>query len=430
MDPGGYDFTPGFAWTSPQGTVTAATPGALLDAGAAPALDFDALSVFLRIGFFVGDDTPFSKIRALPCPDRPAAGEGAAGSGVTRQQAVDGFVAAFHAAIARRLPATPYQLPLSGGRDSRHILLALVEAGRPPEACVTVEHFPPRGNDDIAVAAALCRRLGIRHIVLPQPADRVPVEREKNEATHFCTDEHAQFVVLARHLRQSTTETYDGIAGDVLSQSGYLTPAAHALFAGGDAMACARHVLATSGSVSEQALARLVSAPVLRQVPRERAVVRLAREIAPHLDAPNPVASFYFWNRTRREIALAPFGLLRGLTVHTPYLDRDLVGLLSGLPAALVMDRALHTEAIARAYPWMADIPYATAGVRRPGRWRQRRLAASLARLVVTSRGLLNRGSLTAGILATLVDGDPERLWHTPLTIYLAQLGELASLDR
>jgi hypothetical protein len=169
---------------------------------------------------------------------------------------------------------------------------------------------------------------------------------------------------------------------------------------------------------------------VLRQVSRERAISRLAREIEPHLDRPNPVASFYFWNRTRREIALAPFSLMRGLTVHAPYLDRDVVDLLSGLPAALVMDRRLHTEAIAQAYPRMADIPYAMAGAQRRGRWRQRRLAATLARLVITSRGLLNRGRLTAGIMATLVDGHPERLWHTPLTVYLAQLGELASLDR
>jgi asparagine synthetase B (glutamine-hydrolysing) len=43
---------------------------ALLAAGAPAELDDAAMAVFLRIGFFVGDDTPFAAIRALPRPVR------------------------------------------------------------------------------------------------------------------------------------------------------------------------------------------------------------------------------------------------------------------------------------------------------------------------------------------------------------------------
>jgi hypothetical protein len=321
-------------------------------------------------------------------------------------------------------------MPLSGGRDSRHILLALIEAGRPPEACVTVEHFPPRGNDDIAVAADVCRRLGVRHIVLSQRPDRLAAEREKNTATHYCTDEHAQFVELADHLRRSTPVTYDGIAGDVLSQSSYLTPAAHAVFERGDPEACARYVLDDDSMVSERALSHLIAPALLREVPRARAVARLAREIAAHREAPNPVASFFFWNRTRREIALSPFALMRGVTVYAPYLDRDVFDLLAGLPASLVMDRRLHTDAIARAYPAMADVPYEARTVEHPRRWRQRQAAAGIGRVAITSRRMLNAPALAPAVLATLVDGHPHRLWHTSLAIYLAQLGALATLER
>ena len=38
----------------------------LLMEGALAELDHDALSVFLRIGFFIGEDTPFDSIRAVP----------------------------------------------------------------------------------------------------------------------------------------------------------------------------------------------------------------------------------------------------------------------------------------------------------------------------------------------------------------------------
>jgi asparagine synthase (glutamine-hydrolysing) len=322
-------------------------------------------------------------------------------------------------------------MPLSGGRDSRHILLALIEAGHTPDACVTVEHFPPRGNDDIAVAADVCRRLGVRHIVVPQRRHRLAVEREKNAATHYCTDEHAQFVALASWLREKTTITYDGIAGDVLSQSSYLTPEAHAVFERGDPEACARHVLdGYHTMVSERALSRLIAPAVFREVPRERAIAHLAREIAIHLDARNPIASFFFWNRTRREIALSPFALLHGITVYAPYLDRDVFDLLAGLPASLLLDRRFHTDAIARAYPRMAEVPYEARAVESRHPWLQRRLAAGLARVVAASGGLLNAGALAPGIVATMVDGNAQRLWHAPLAAYLGQLGELAALDR
>jgi asparagine synthase (glutamine-hydrolysing) len=389
-------------------------------------LDFDALAVFLRVGFFVGADTPFAAVRAesphIPIP---------APASLTRDEAIDAFIDTFRQAIAARLPEGPYALPLSGGRDSRHILLTLIEAGRPPSVCVTVEHFPPRGNDDAAVAARLCARFGIRHVVLPQPVDRIAIERRKNVETEFCTDEHAQFVVLADWLRASTRVTYDGIAGDVLSQSGYLTPEALAVFERGEAKACARFVLdGYPAMVSESALSRLLVPHVYRQVPRERAIARLTVEIARHLAAPNPVASFFFWNRTRREIALSPCVLMRGITVHMPFLDQGVVNLLSSLPARLLVDRRLHTDAIARAYPHAGAIPYGTPErlVNRPAA--TRRLAAGLARLVVRSRGVLQAGALLPGIAATMADGHAERLWHTSLTVYLDQLAALGSFDR
>jgi len=165
-------------------------------------------------------------------------------------------------------------------------------------------------------------------------------------------------------------------------------------------------------------------------VPRERAVAHLAREVAIHFDAPNPVASFFFWNRTRREVALSPFALMHGTTVYAPYLDRDVFDLLATLPASLLVDRRFHTDAIARAYPHMAEVPYEARTVESPRPWLQRRLAAGLARIVAVSGGMLNAGTLVPGIVATLVDGDAQRLWHASLTAYLGQLSELAALDR
>ena len=422
-----YGVRPLFEWAAPAGVVRGGLLE-LLDAGAPADFDFDALSVFLRVGFFLGNDTPFLAVRAVPPLIEPYTGPAAT---LTRDEAIDAFIAAFDAAIHRCLPTGPYQMPLSGGRDSRHILCALIAAGHPPAACVTIEHFPPRGNDDVAVAAALCGRLGVPHRVLAQRQDRVSVEIEKNHRTHFCTDEHAQFVALADYLAGNTSETYDGIAGDVLSQSGYLDPAVHALFERRAVGDIARYILDGYGTmVSEHALATLLEPRQARLVTRERALARLVREITRHLDAPNPVASFFFWNRTRREIALSPFALMGALRVHTPYLDAAVYALLSAMPAALQMDRRLHTDAIGRAYPAIADQPYETKTVRQVRRGFHRRTAVALARVLARHPGMLGRRRLLPGILVTILDGDGERLWHTSLSVYLAQLGALARRAR
>lgn len=423
-----FGFVPRFVWAGPHGRLVRPSLEALLDAGAPATLDYDALAVFLRLGFFVGADTPFAAIRAEEPHESPYTGPALR---LSRCDAVDAFIGTFRHAIRRRLPTAPYVMPLSGGRDSRHILLALVDAGCPPDACVTIDHFPPRGNDDVTIAAALCGRLGIRHAVLPQRRDRVRTEREKNRRTHFCTDEHAQFVALADYLASVTAVTFDGIGGDVLSQSWYLNVDILRLFQQGDAAAIADYLLDGYGTaVTDRALSRLLAPALLREVPRERAVARLRSEIIRHLDAPNPVASFFFWNRTRREIALAPFALMRDVTVRTPYLEVDVYALLSALPASLLMDRRLHTDAIAKAYPGVADIPYESKSTRQDVPGFHRRVALDLLRLVLPAPELFAVPALLPPLVATAIDGAADRLWHTSLTVYLAQLNALAARAR
>ena len=418
-----YGFFPLFEWAGADTRVVSTSLVTLIEQGAPRALDLDALSVFARVGFFVGADTPFESIRAVLPPALVRRR-----LDIARTDAVDGFIDLFREAIARRLPSGPFVMPLSGGRDSRHILFELRDAGHAPAACVTVRHFPPRANDDELIAEEICRTLAIEHRVIPQPRDRASLELAKNIRTHFCSDEHAQFIVLADHLRAHTRDTYDGIAGDVLSQSTYLRPDAHALFTGTDYAAAAAFVLDGYGTtMTEAALERVLAPALYRQAPRERALARLVTEISRHGDAANPVGSFFLHNRTRREVALSPFGLMRGITAYAPYLDRDLFDFLSALPAELLMDRALHTDAIARAWPQHAHLPYERKGLTIDDRWAQRALAAALARAVVrdSSRSMLRRAALLPRLMATVADGAHHRLWHATLVLYLDQIAAL-----
>lgn len=351
----------------------------LLALGVAGELDVEGLSVFSQLGFFIGEDTPFRTIRMLPPNGRLRWKEGALEvsgqylvtppSSLSREAAMDGYIQLFADAIRRTRPeAGDFALPLSGGRDSRHILLELCRQGSPPDVSVTVEHpaghWPPRPDEDAILASQVSEVAGVRHVVLRQPRSRLRAELRKNVLTHFCADEHGWSVPLLDFLAGTWTRVYDGIAGDVLSAGLFLTEERLKLMETGRVEELARS-LCCDGYLST-AVARTT------ELDQETAVSRIAAELARHREAANPVGSFFFWNRTRREIALIPLGILAEIPrVEMPYLDHDLWDFLSSLPARLLLDRRFHTDTISRAYPEYAACPYRAESGPAAGRRRQ-----------------------------------------------------------
>lgn len=345
----------------------------LLRQGAPGTLDDDAIAVFLRAGFYLGDDTPFRAIRAVPPAARLrwSAGDGlrvesrrltpgeGAGSPPTRADAVRRFGALFQSAMDGLLPGEDERvaMPLSGGRDSRHILLALLRRGRPPDRCVTARPLPPRPDEDAHVASGVARALGLPHEILPRTGDRLHDELRMHPLTDFCTDEHTWLLPLGEYLRDTAcTLAFDGIGGDVLSAGLFLTAPRLDLYARGELDALAEDILGPEGP-----LPRLLRPPWYRRWSRAAAVRRLARELEKYRACPNPVGQFYFWNRTRREITLSPWRILNGAcTVVAPYLSGDVYDFLAALPAAYFLDHAFHTDAIAAHYPDYAHLPYET----------------------------------------------------------------------
>src|SRR5262249_4336272 len=138
--------------------------------------------------------------------------------------------------------------------------------------------------------------------------------------TSFCGREHSWFRPLARYFADpdlADAPVLDGLGGDVLSAGLFLEPDALALFRRGAIAALTHRYMGYRGGhdgplpfLADQALA-----------PAEAARERLADELARHQDAANPVGSFFFWNRTRRVVALSFFAMLGGHRLVTPYLD-------------------------------------------------------------------------------------------------------------
>ena len=190
----------------------------MLALGAPKDLDYDALAVFLRIGLFIGDDTPFKHIKSLP-PDvsffwgignltivgnypvsKPV--------DISEDNAIDQFIALFRQSMQRRLSADEkFILPLSGGKDSRHILLELDHLGCRPESTITLRPYPPYYDEDIRVAGMVSEALGIDHTALERKNSYFVDELRALEITSYVSDEHAWFLALADHLKNKTKIT-------------------------------------------------------------------------------------------------------------------------------------------------------------------------------------------------------------------------------
>src|SRR5690606_25556479 len=164
-------------------------------------------------------------------------GEFAVGGRVSlsRDDAMARYAELFRAAVARCLPVEGRLcVPLSGGRDSRHILLALHALGVRPHACVTLEHLPGRPNEDARIAALLARALEVPHVVLTQPRFYVGNMLRNLRDSAMCADEGAQLPPLTDWLHAHADALFDGVGGDVMSAGLFQNQSLHALYTRGD----------------------------------------------------------------------------------------------------------------------------------------------------------------------------------------------------
>jgi hypothetical protein len=189
---------------------------------------------------------------------------------------------------------------------------------------------------------------------------------------------------------------------------------------------------------NEETLRALLTPPIYARFSRELAVSHLKSEIEKHLRSSNPIGSFFFWNRTRREIALVPYGLLGSLPkVFSPYLDHDLFDFLVSLPMAMLADHTFHSDTILRAYPQYSHIPYESraAPEQDQGELKEHFLlnaqfGRDFAKYVLFTKpsGLLRNGFLFPRSLAGLVNRkiSASAAWYAPIALYLHQLDSLS----
>lgn len=399
-------------------------------ASSIPSLELDgaALAVFLRLGYFIGADNPFAGVKTLApgaavrwpveSVDFTSARFSDQVEPLSRSEAKAQYRERFSAAVdARSHFDRDIILPLSGGRDSRHILLELISNDARPRNAVTVA----TSAEELRRARQLCSYHGIEHHAVDvQTAALLSIEIEKNRRTCWLSDEHIYGMHLEQYLSTQQGQIFDGIGGDILSNGLFYDATTLSLLRRASAEAVADHLLGKQDTLDwmQPQWHRLFS--------RERAVQRLAEEVAAHKNSPNPISSFYFWNRTRREIALVPFMLVPDrIAVSTPYLDLLLMDLFARLDADTFGAPGFHDEVIREAFPDSAGIPYATKAKGKPHTWDSMLLAARTMRFAVAANvhRLAPRTFTLPRVSRIFVSGNREKEnWWLTRFIYLAQL--------
>lgn len=425
-----YGVRPLFYASLPDGLLIAPSIATLLRLGASPILDEPAIAVFARFASFLGEDTAFRGIKALPAGGT-LSWDGSLSltrraieiepRSMGREAAIAEYAARFCRAMAR-CAGRASLVPLSGGRDSRHIAFEAKRLGSLAR-CFTLAYHPPKSNDDTAIARRVAAALAVPHEVIAAHGDRAAEERQTAFACSFMSNEHFWLTPLDRRLAGATSAEVpllDGLGGDVLSAGLFLDAERLALYRQGRLAELADRLLADGGRHLPY-----MKDPESLSLATARA--RLVEELARHAEAPNPVAAFFFWNRTRRCIAPAPFVMLGAHRVHCPYLDPEVFEFLLGLPAEHFLDHRFHTDTIHAAFPEHAGLPFeAKDGRRVRSMWHLRNYAARLmGGLLRRPLQLLDRRYCLERLGHMLVTGSNRFFWLAQSISYFAVLEEV-----
>jgi len=411
-----YGFYPLFYFVRHDEIAVSTSILRLLALGASSEFDSGGLAVFLRTGSFVGDRTPFKEIHAFP-PNAVAEWKDGVWSlsggprlppvqELTFDQAVDGYISLFRAAIEKRVrPGERVAVPLSGGRDSRHILLELCHAGHRPNFCVTVKVYPPRSNADVGIAKLLAQAVNIEHFVVRRLPSQLKQELHKNTITEFLAEHPVWALAIETFLRNKADVSYHGIAGDALSGGNFMTPELLKYYELGMTDDCARCHLDIHND--EVVLERCLEPNAYRTFNRQLALENTYEQVKVTEGTPTPSALHYFWNRSRRNMSLMPFRILnRSIEIRAPYLDYDLYDFLASLPASFQLKNDLHTRVIQRAYPEYKHIPYASGGLSTSSYRYRIHILNVLKYLIFNRSKLVNRSWVFSVLLSAVLKND------------------------
>lgn len=240
-------------------------------------------------------------------------------------------------ALRRTAPHARPVIPLSGGRDSRMILLGLRRLGIRPRLLLTADS--PTYSVDARLARELASQSGDPLEFLGRLPWNIDREYWRHTQSSFESLEHGWFLAVALRARALGGAVTDGIGAGVLSTGSLMKAEAVDLWKSArvDELADWTVAHAAGTTASFRVAVRSAGFPLATDDEVKQELVRTLRELSVY---PNPLGTFSLLHWTRRGIGASAFGLLGRENVVAPWMDAALCRAL----LAIELDEALRRD--------------------------------------------------------------------------------------
>ncbi len=322
----------------------------------------------LLFGHCLGEQTSYKNVRVLPPGANFSWQAGKSSLKINERQitqsdysykgAINTFLTLFDKSVMRRIPFGKFAMGLSGGRDSRHILLTLLKNGFKPEKVFSAHHYLNFSGNEIDIAKKLSNHFNVPIDITAPQSCRISAEIEKNKLLDYQTLSHSWGINTANKL-STYTSTYDGLnAGVLFGRSGLISqlnkvfpinrPKVHDI---------EKHVLQQCENI-EQTLQTILNPEVFNLFDFSAAKQSFIFELKKFENYPNIAQAFLYFNHTIRDTSLFSYQLNQSSEVLCPFDDIDLVDFALSLPWFISRQEKFQNDALAIAFPELNNIGF------------------------------------------------------------------------
>jgi hypothetical protein len=325
-------------------------------------IDWEAWAGIFLMTAPLGDRTPFLEVRRLPpfSTLKHWAGKGPRRHSPAwpwaevaldqRSDEGEAVVEGLRDAIAE-VPPGPLVCPLSGGWDSRLLLMLASEREDLRVEAWTLKSTH-RGTDETPYARKVAKAVGVQVTQIPRGRSYWGDQEKVALRCDYQTTHHGWFMPLARRLRDGSHSLVDGLAGGILVKGHFVTEEMLQAKTRRERLALLWEHLSNAPSSSEvlsERLSRVMTKLALRAWQRE------ARALAA---SPAQLSLTAYRTRTLRGISLAPTSILGAeATVLTPFTDDRAARAALAVPPESKLNGALYREIFSTVDPKLGLLP-------------------------------------------------------------------------
>lgn len=379
--------------------------------------DWSAWADTIALGYPIDDRTPFLHVRRMTAGTTWCIGSGAA----PVQHRGDPFWASpnsepassprdIASIVAGGIPRFVGRRPivlLSGGWDSR-LLAGLVcrRSLRRPEGWTT---SPDDGwDEDIALAGPVARSLRMKHHVEVPPEDAFHRHATATRRrVQYQTWMHAWLSPLARRLQNTGAPLIDGLAGDVLLKSLFVSTETASISDRTERMRSVWKALSAGAGLANDA----VFTPELRSFVAENSWANFGRATDHIPDEPTDATLAVLLTRTMRGVGSSPLWVFGPENdVRLPFVNPTVISAALATPISSKADGAFYRQVLSDVATDVALLPSTNDGLPKAERGFRRQASASslawMAELITSSDDAL--GLLTNNMRGAVLNDSTE----------------------